>query len=300
MSFHRVGAYGVNFGPTGPAAYAFTPALTPVAFDSKVVVTGHSVPDNVFQWPWSGVIEDKGFTLDIDSTTGPFATALGRWEGNFTGPDQVRPLMEAPGAAYDLFLGTEAHGGGYTGQGGGGNSVLAHIEFSQARETAVLWHNLAASVGCQTFYASFWRNDTSETFGSAWRADLDNEVGPWNTIIDYVNANKAGGTPDMRLVPWLDVFMAVYDGIQSGAVTGLSMADVFVDDVHVETAVGQWLQMATVMAVMYQRHPDELGDSWATAFSGPRGSISSTLAAQLRPIVWAACTANPRTGLVAV
>jgi hypothetical protein len=173
--------------------------------------------------------------------------------------------------------------------------VQTHITFSDAYGAALLWHNLAASRGAQTFYSNFWRDDTAEIFGSSWRASCDLEAPLWDGIIDDVNANRAGGSPAMRLVPWLQVFMAIYDAIEAGTITGLTMGDFFIDTVH-PTNIGVWAQMATVMAVMYQRHPSQLSHSISLEFGGTF-SIDAGLAAQLRPIVWATCLATPRTGL---
>jgi hypothetical protein len=199
--------------------------------------------------------------------------------------------MQASGASYDLFLGTEAHGGSYDGRA----SVQAHITGSNAYGYALLWHALAANTGAQTFYANFWRDDPARRFDSAWRSAQDIEAPLWDGIIDHVNAHRARGTRPMLLVPWLQVFMAVYDAIETGAVTGVSMADFFTDNVHTSTR-GQWLQMATLMAVVYRQHPNNLSNVVSLQFGGTQ-SISPELAAQLRPIVWATCRATSRAGL---
>ena len=100
----------------------------------------------------------------------------------------------------------------------------------------------------------------------------------------------------MRLVPWLQVYMAIYEAIQAGTITGHTMSDFFFDDVHTSTPIGSWVQMATMMAVMYHRHPDQMPVSVPLEFGG-FDTIDSGLAAQLRPVIWAACQTNPRTGL---
>ena len=267
------------------------PQGSPVSFGSRLVVTGHSIPDAIFTYPWAGVISDAGYTPQVSAGTGPYTTAGYRWDNDPSGPDAVKGLLQASGASYDLFLGTEAHGGSY----GGRASVQTHITFSNAYGYALLWHALAANAGAQTFYSNFWRDDPSLRFDSAWRSSLDVEAPLWDGIIDHVNANRAAGTRPMLLVPWLQVFMAVYDAIQSGAVTGVSMADFFTDNVHTSTN-GQWLQMATVMAVMYRQHPNNLSNVVSLQYSGTL-SITPALAAQLRPIVWATCRATYRAGL---
>lgn len=298
MSYYRVGNHGVIFSPTGPEYVAFgsppEPTLVPRPFGDKMIVTGHSIPDAVIKYPWAGILAGKGVTPDIRASTGPYASASIRWNDRITAPDEVRALMEAGGASYDVFIGTEAHGGDY----GGRASVGAHIEFSGAYAFALLWHNLAASTGADTFYANFWRDDTAQIFGSSWRAAQDLEGPLWDGIIDYVNANRTPGTPAMRLIPWLQVYAAVYDAIALGTVEDVVMSDFFSDNTHVSVGLGQWLQMATMMAVVYHRHPDEMPASWLLEYDVPQ-SISTAVAAQLRPVVWAACQSNPRTGLIA-
>lgn len=274
----------------GTLPTAGTGPITPLPLNLRFVVTGHSIPDAIVRTPLAEAITAMGGTAQKWTATGPHVTAQWRWNNPVTTgtPDNVKALMEAGGAAYDAFLGIEAHGGNY----GGRASVQEHITWSDAYGYAVLWHNLAASTGAQTYYANFWRNDPSETFGSDWRAAQDSEIPLWDAIIDHVNANKAAGTPTMRLVPWLQVWCAVYDAIQAGTVTGVTMGAFFSDDVHPDTNAGRWLQLATLLAVVWRRHPDEL-----PAAASSLATISSGLAAQLRPIVWNTCLSTARTGL---
>lgn len=298
--------HGLLFSATGPKLLTFpddVPTLTPVPLASRLVCTGHSIPDAPLQWPWGGVITDAGFTPDMITSTGPFGSAESRWNLDPAGLDKVREYLSEPGASAELFLGTEAFGGSYGSPGRA--SVHGHIQFSDAYGYALLWHNLAASTGAQTFYSNFWRNDLDEEFGSSWRNSHNvpvsapynlTEVELWNSIIDHVNSNRAEGTPAMRLVPWLEVFLAVYDAIEADELTGITSADLFTDDVH-PSDIGTWIQMATMMAVMYHRHPDELSHSISDQYGGAPFTISSGLAAQLRPLIWATCLATTRAGM---
>ena len=299
MSFFRVNDVGLMFSASGVSSFNLAtapvgPGLTPVPLGARLAVSGHSIPDAVIKWPWAGVITAAGATPDIVSTTGPYAGARFRWENEFPAPDLVKTAMEAPGASFDLFLGIEAHGGDYDGR-----ASVGGIANTDAGPWGTLWHNLAASTGAQTFYGNFWRNAIpvgAPVWDSAWRAAQDIEAPLWDEIIDYINANRAVGTTAMRLVPWLQVFMAVYDAIQAGTVTGATMSTFFSDDVHSDTIPGRWLQMATMLAVMYHRHPDEMPNAVPLEFGG-FDTIDAGLAAQLRPVIWAACQSNPRTGL---
>lgn len=301
MSFFRIGDQGLILGGTSTKAATFPAALTPVPLGAKLVVSGHSILDYWIKWPWQGVIEDSGATADIDAATGAYASAKARWDNDYAGPDTVRALMEAPGASYDLFLGIEAHGGSY------GSPARASVQTNttayspptpaDAYVYALLWHNLAAETGAQTFYANFWRDDTAETFGSSWRSAQNDEIPLWDGIIDYVNANRDGGTPAMRLVPFLQVFCAIYDAIEADTLTGMTMGDFFIDNVH-PSSLGMFAQMATVMAVMYQRHPDQMPNTASAEFEFlPDFSVDAGLAAQLRPLIWSTCLATARTGL---
>ena len=272
------------------------PDIEPLPLNSKLIVTGHSIPDATVKGPMAAAISAMGGSADITTGTGPYASAEWRWNNDPAGPTQVKAALQAPGAAYDLFLGIEAHGGSYGSPGRA--SVAAQLDTyggpppAAGYDFGVRWHNAAAATGAQPFYANFWRNDSAQLYGSSWRASLNDEAPLWDGLIDYINANRNPGTPAMRLVPWLQVWMAIYDAIQAGTVTGVTMAQFFNDDVHIETSYGRWCQIATSLAVMYRRHPDEL-----PANAGASANISAPLAAQLRPVIWAACLSNPRTGL---
>jgi hypothetical protein len=296
MSFYRVGDHGIIYGPTGAQYVSFAEPSTALPLETRLVITGHSIPDNIAKGPLQGAITSMGGTSAIFGSTGPAASALFRWDNDPASPVAVRAAMEDPGSDYDAFLGIEGYGGSYEE---GRKSVREHITWSSGHAQAVLWHNLAASAGCtDIFYANFWRDgvpNATPVFDSAWRAAQELEKPYWNALIDYVNANKSAGTPAMRLVCWLEVFCAVYDAIQAGTVTGIAaMADLFADHVHPETNAGRWLQIATVMAVIFRRHPDTVPAAAAT-----NATISDALAAQLRPLVWATCLTTSRAGLSA-
>jgi hypothetical protein len=288
--FTQEGPMRVNFGPADPPP----PAIEPLPLNQRLIITGHSIPDAIAQVPLAEAVTEMGGTIQRWSSTGPFASAMGRWEGRPINPDEVRGLMEAPGASYDAFIGIEAHGDTvFIGSDPVGRaSVQTHLTWSDGYGYALLWHNLAASTGAQTHYMSFWRNDPAEVFGADWRAAQVPELPLWDGIIDYVNANRAAGTPAMRLVPLLSVFCAIYDAIQAGQITGITMADLFFDDVHSSSPIGTWVLLATVFSVVYRRHPDTL-----PSYAGSQAGISTALAQQLRPVIWAACLNDPRSGL---
>jgi len=270
--------------------------ITPLPLNQRLVISGHSIPDATAKTELTAAVSAMGGTIQKWTATGPHSSAQWRWTNAVAvgTPDNVKALMEAGGAAYDTFIGIEAHGGSYTNGADlvGRASVQEHITWSEANNYALLWHNLAAGTGAQTHYMTFWRNDPPRLFDAAWRAAQEPEKIAWDTIFAYVNANKVAGSNDMRRVPLLEVFCKVYDGIQDGTVTGITMADLFSDDVHIDTPVGRWVQMATIFAVVYRRNPSEL-----PANAGPNANISSALAAQLRPIIWSTCVSDLRTGL---
>jgi hypothetical protein len=309
VSFYRIAEAGVLFSQGGPLYVDFgaavePPVLTPLALDQRIVITGHSIPDAFVKTTLADAIVAMGGTIQRWSSTGPFSTARWRWENRPVAPDEVRGLMEAPGASYDAFVGTEAHGGTYfvgddpVGRSSVIDAVTQWVPPAPASDNvyvyALLWHNLAASTGAQTHYMSFWRNDPPEIFGADWRAAQVPEIPLWDGIVDYVNAHRAAGTPAMRLVPLLSVFCAIYDAIQAGQITGITMGSLFSDSVHQDTAIGRWVSIATLLAVVYRRHPDTL-----PANAGTNANISETLAAQLRPVVWSTCLETTRAGLAA-
>jgi len=294
--------------PRSVAAMQYNAGTFPVStilalpLDQRLVVSGHSIPDATAKTQLTAAIASMGGAVQKWTATGPHSSAQWRWDHpvEVGTPDNVKALLEAPGASYAAFIGTEAHGGSYTNGADlvGRASVLANTtQYSPPAQSganvyALLWHNLAGATGAQTYYMNFWRNDPALLFGSAWRAAQEPEKPLWTTIIDYVNANKAVGTSSMRMIPLLEVFCAVYDGIQAGTVTGITMANLFSDDVHIDTPIGRWVQLATILAVVYHRNPSEL-----PANAGVDANISPALATQLRTIIWSTCLNDTRTGI---
>lgn len=276
--------------------------ITALPLNLRLIISGHSIPDTTARTPLTEAIAAMGGTVQKWTATGPHSSAQWRWDNAVAvgTPDNVKALMQEVGASYHSFIGTEAHGGSYTNGADlvGRASVLANTTQyaapapSGANTYALLWHNLAASTDAQTYYMNFWRNDPELLFGSAWRAAQEPEKPLWTSIIDYVNANKDAGTSNMRMIPLLEVFCSVYDAIQAGTVTGITMQNLFSDDVHIDTPIGRWVQLATILAVVYHRNPSEL-----PANAGTQANISPSLAAQLRPLIWSTCTGDSRTGL---
>lgn len=270
--------------------------LDPLPLSTKLVVTGHSIPAASVKGALQAAITAMGGTSDVQAGTGPYASAEYRWGADPADPVAVKALMQGgtPGA---IFLGGEGHGGAYGSPAR--KSVNTYTELygfpppSGGNDYAARWHGLAADAGCvRTFYFNFWRDDVPRVWGSSWRASLNDEVPLWDGIIDYVNTNRDPGTPPLRLMPWLQVFMAIYDAIGNGDVTGIVMGDLFTDDVHNNTPVGRWAQIATILFVGYHIDPDNL-----PANAGTDANISSGLANQLRPIIRAACLATSRAWL---
>ena len=286
----------------GYNAGTFPVGIQALPLNQRLVISGHSIPDATAKTQLTAAISAMGGVVQKWTATGPHSSAQWRWEHpvEVGTPDNVKALLEAPGASYDAFIGTEAHGGSYTNGADlvGRASVLANTtQYSPPAQSganvyALLWHNLAGATGAQTYYMNFWRDDQPQLFGSAWRAAQEPEKPLWTSILTYVNANKAVGTQDMRMVPLLEVFCAVYDGIQAATITGITMGDLFSDTVHIDTPIGRWVQLATILAVVYHRNPSEL-----PANAGVDANISPALAAQLRPIIWSTCTNDSRTGL---
>jgi hypothetical protein len=313
MSRYRVDDRVIDYTPSGAMTWLVgstvptDPVITPLPLNQRIVIGGHSITDAIARTPLTEAISAMGGTVAKWTATGPHTTLLNRWNNPVASgtPDNIKALMEAGGADYDAFVTIEAHGGDY----GGRASVVEHMRWSDSYGLGVQWMNLAASTGAQTYLANFWRTDTAQTFGADWRnshttviwtgggggdsraANLT-ELQAWDNLLDTINANRAGGTPVVRLVPWLQVHLAVWDAIAAGTVTGITMADIMSDDVHPDTNAGRWILLATLLAVVYRRHPDTL-----PANAGTQANISTGLAAQLRPIVWATCLATPRTGL---
>lgn len=270
--------------------------VEPLPLSTELIVTGHSIPASIMKGALQGVIAAMGGTSDIKAGTGPYAAANGRWVFDPADPDAVKSILEGgtPGA---IFIGGEGHGGSYGSPGRA--SVQVYMDLygfpppSSAMQYGRLWHDLADSAGCsKIFYYNFWTDDTAELFDASWRSSLDAEATRWDTLLDDLNAERASGVKMLYLMPWLQVFMAVYDAILNGDVTGIVMGDLFTDNVHPDTPIGRWCLSCATLIVAYGRSASEM-----PANAGTDANISSGLAAQLRPVITAACASNPRTGL---
>ena len=270
--------------------------VEPLPLSTELIVTGHSIPASIMMGALQGVIAAMGGTSDIKAGTGPYASADGRWNDDPDDPDAVKAILTGgtPGA---IFIGGEGHGGSYGSPGRA--SVQSYMDLygfpppSSAMQYGRLWHDLADAAGCsKIYYYNFHRDDTARLFGASWRASLNDEATLWDTLIDDLNAERAPGVKLLRLMPWLQVFMAVYDAIENGDVTGIAMVDLFTDNVHPDTPIGRWCLSCATLIVAYGRSASEM-----PANAGTDANISSGLATQLRPIITAACASNPRTGL---
>ena len=306
MSLHRFGGEdtGVIFKSSGAYSVSFStpaPTLDPLPLNSRMIVTGHSIPDNIFKAPWTDLVTAMGGTPAVWAQTGPYASAAARYTDDPALPDSVLALLQAGGASYDIFLGGEGHGASHNVTGRDSVQTYTTQYFppapSGAYEYARLWHAAAAASGCQVIaYFNFWQDDSAELFSTAWRAAQEYEMPLWDGIIDDTNAERAPGTPPLILLPWLQVFVAVYDAIDAGTITEISMADLFVDNVHPATSIGQWIQEVTALYVLFHIDPDEVPSTFSLAGGGSQ-TVDSGLAAKLRLVIRATCQATTRAGL---
>ncbi len=265
------------------------PALVSRPLSNRVIGTGHSIMD-ALKGALADAIEAMGGDPANFFGTEPGSQAGYRWSDDPAGPYKVRELLEEEGASYADFLGMEA---GYYYAGSYRTTVQEMIVWADAFGAALTWHNAAAAVCERTWYISYWTNDPPVLFDADWRAAQDAEAALRYSIIEHVNDNRNEGTPAMGSIPLTEVFSEIWDAIDSGDVTGVAMVDFFADDIHPKLGYGIWAIVTTVLLVVFRIDPSEV-----PANAGINANIDPDVAAQLRPVIRAACLAALGTGLV--
>lgn len=273
------------------AAVSAEPVQRP--FNLRMVMSGHSLTDPI-PHPLEALVKAAGGQqsrgMVIDSSTIPGSPAEHRWENDLNLPVDARRDI----AKYDLLVLTERV------------AVRATLEWHHADRIALTWFEHAwkkgrGGKGAETVYYASWIGldsgkpsawDQTEDQKLPFRERLDVEMTAWQSIADFVNANRPQGSPPMRVIPGPKIMAAVYDAIKAGTAPGLSrMQELFEDDIHVN-AKGAFLIALAHYAVIYGRDPREI--------PGLRGEPGWPTAAQqgwMKDLVWRVVSTYPDSGL---
>ncbi|MFN3993490.1 MAG: hypothetical protein ACK4IU_11350 [Tabrizicola flagellatus] len=262
-------------------------------FNLRIVMSGHSLTDPI-PHPLEILVRAAGGQqsrgMKIDLSTIPGSPAEHRWDNDLNLPVDARRDI----AKYDLLVLTERV------------AVRATLEWHHADKIALkwfehAWKNGRGGKGAETVYYASWISlgsgtpsewDNSEDQKIPFRERLDVEMSAWQSIADFVNANRPKDSPRMRVIPGPKIMAAVYDAIQAGTAPGLSrMQELFEDDIHVN-AKGAFLIALAHYAVIYGRDPREI-----PGLRGEPGWPSAAQQAWMKEVVWTVVSAYPDSGL---
>lgn len=262
-------------------------------FNLRMVMSGHSLTDPIPR-PLETLVKAAGGAqargMVIDQSTIPGSPAEHRWKTNPIDPVDARRDI----ANYDLLVLTERVPVRATLQWHGSDKI-ALTWFEHA------WKNGRGGKGAETVLYASWISlqsgvpskwDTTEDNKLGFRARLDVEMGAWQQIVDYVNANRPEGSPPMRMIPGPLIMAAVWDAIQAGTAPGLTdMQELFEDDIHINLK-GSYLIAVAHYAVIYGRDPRGIPN-----LRGEPGWPTNEQADWMKALVWDICRAYPDSGL---
>jgi len=151
------------------------------------------------------------------------------------------------------------------------------------------WHSLDSGSGVDVEY-----DDRDHI---PWRARLEQDLPLWERVVAQVNARRAPGAPEMRLVPVGQALGRLDDAIRRGEVAGLAdIRSLFRDDIHLND-LGAYFATMVQYATLYGRDPRglprSLRDEWGVGFDAP----PPALALRLQEIAWDAVRAHPQSGV---
>ncbi|MFN3280292.1 MAG: hypothetical protein ACK40I_01265 [Tabrizicola sp.] len=262
-------------------------------FNLRIVMSGHSLTDPIphplqILVRAAGGQQSRGMAIDL--STIPGSPAEHRWQNDLNLPVDARRDI----AKYDLLVLTERV------------AVRSTLQWHNADKIALTWFEHAwrkgrGGKGAETIYYASWIGldsgtpsewDTSEDQMIPFRKRLDVEMSAWQSIADFVNANRPQGSPPMRVIPGPKIMAAVHDAIQAGTAPGLSrMQELFEDDIHVN-AKGAFLIALAHYAVIYGRDPREI-----PGLRGESGWPSAAQQSWMKDLVWRVVSAYPDSGL---
>lgn len=262
--------------------------VLPRSLATRVIQSGHSLTDPIPP-VLEGIIRAAGGpNVNIARSTVPGSTMEYRWlkKPGYPDPDARSAIGD-----YAVLVLTERV------------SLPGPMEYHNSKGEALRWFNHAwqngdAGRGAETILYATWvdiKGDQKDPEGHlSWRERLLLESRRWMQILDYVNSNRAQGTPPMRLIPGTLIFLDVYDQIAAGTAPGLNdISDLFSDDIHLNDA-GSYLIALAHYAVIYGRDPRGLPNK-----VGLTTPPSSEIAAWMQDLVWRIVTTTKGTGIKA-
>ncbi|MEX0279107.1 MAG: hypothetical protein AB3N19_16420 [Ruegeria sp.] len=264
-----------------PLPVAGADALKERPFKTRVIQSGHSLTDPVFE-PLESFVRVSGFRgAQIDKSTIPGAPMSWRWDHE---PGYGLPDAKSDIGDYDLLVLTE------------GVSMSLTLPHHRSDEMALKWFNNTwengnNGEGAETILYASWVHVTSgpefenpyvDPEGNIpFRERMPLEMERWQYVRDYVNENRPQGSPPMQMIPGPLIMAQAYDDIKAGKAPGLTdIKELFSDDIHVNGKGAYLISLAHFM-VIYGKDPRTLPPS-----SGRDGSPTREQAIWMQELVW--------------
>lgn len=263
----------------------------PVPFETRIVMSGHSLTDPI-PTPLTAMVESMSGRrgIVIHKSTIPGSPMDYRWRHSSGSPDARHSI-----ANYEILVTTE--------RAELSNTVRWHNTEAMALQWLNhAWTNGNGGKGAQTIFYATWvgidsgpnaRNPYNDPDGHIpWRERLPRELAEWERITDHVNERRPKEAPVMRLIPGPLIMAAIHDASARGEVPGIkSHTELFTDNFHLNE-VGGYLIALAHYAIIYRRDPRELPDNVPFV---PRPET----AAYMQQLVWDIVSNYPRAGLTA-
>ncbi|PYF09564.1 hypothetical protein C8J30_108142 [Rhodobacter viridis] len=173
----------------------------------------------------------------------------------------------------------------------------------------VKWLDLANQYGADPYFYKIWNSSMPGSAGASWAAWYQESLYRrrlWNWVVNDINAGRRPGTRPMKVIPFNDVHIRVYEEILNGtapaelltaaAANGAMMlfhgaAGTYTDGHPSE--VGRFVIATTAFCTIYQRQSTM---PFASMFTAPAKSITEATATWLRNIIWEIVQAEPLNG----
>jgi hypothetical protein len=259
---------GVVFPSALAAGMAQAAFGDPRPYSARIIQSGHSLTDPIVP-VLKSIVEAVGGAEarrgSVDRSTVPGSLMEARWEIRLKYPPDARIEIDK----YDVLVITERA------------PLSGTVEWHDSNLAALVWFEHAwntgsAGQGAETILYATWVNVTSGPgFDNKWkdpeghmtfRDRMAPEMLRWQTIADFVNANRSDGSPPMTVIPGPLIFAEVYDAIEAGKAPGLSeLSDLFSDDIHLNDK-GAYLIALAHFAVIYRRDPRIVPDRTGLPF----------------------------------
>jgi hypothetical protein len=222
------------------AAAVLSLALLPLAaaaqVPQRVFYSGHSLLDD----PLPG---------DVAMIAASLGTPLQSWRQHTPPGSSIRDRLAVggparPGAGFDTLLVTEQH------------TLIGNLVWNDsARELRRLHDDfIAANPHGQTWFYAPWLNRGTDT--QRWIA-YERAASPvWQCLATSLNADlaTAGRSQRIAFMPAAALLAGMVERAERGEVTGIGVAQLFRDDVHL-TALGSYFMSLAVFATLFDRSP---------------------------------------------